>query len=123
MKQQNLMGVGIGAAAASVMAEANGLAAAITAAGTTQATAQAIYADVNIVTVAAASSGVLLPADRAVGDTVEVTNLGANALAVYPPTGGNIGTGAANAAFSVPVSKTARFRLVSATQWTQVLSA
>jgi hypothetical protein len=95
----------------------------ISAAGSTQATATSIYDDVNIVSTVAASAGVILPSNRGAGDTVEVTNLGANALSVYPPSGGNIGTGAANAAFSVPVSKSAIFRQVSATQWTQTLSA
>jgi len=95
----------------------------ISAAGSTQATATAIYDDVNIVSTVAASTGVILPSNRGAGDTVEVTNLGANALSVYPPSGGNIGTGSANAAFSVGVSKTAIFRQVSATQWTQTLSA
>jgi hypothetical protein len=95
----------------------------ISAAGSTQATATSIYDDVNIVSTVAASAGVILPSNRGAGDTVEVTNLGANALSVYPPSGSNIGTGAANAAFSVPVSKSAIFRQVSSTQWTQTLSA
>jgi len=119
--QQKLMGLGTAAALAAQIA--GDITAGITAAGSTQATATPIYSDVNVISTAAASTGVLLPNNRSAGDTVEVTNLGANALSVYPPTGGNIGTGAANAAFSVPVSKSAIFRQVSATQWTQTLSA
>lgn len=119
--QQKLMGLGTAAALAAQIA--GDITAGITAAGSTQATATPIYSDVNVVSTTAASTGVLLPSNRSAGDTVEVTNLGANALSVYPPTGGNIGTGAANAAFSIPVSKSAIFRQVSATQWTQTLSA
>jgi hypothetical protein len=123
MKQTKLMGLGISAAAAAQLAEAADLTTGITAAGTTQAGAQAIYADVNVVATAAASSGVLLPNDRTAGDVVEVTNLGANSLSVYPPSGGNIGTGAANAPLALAVGKTGRYRLVSATQWTSQVSA
>lgn len=80
----------------------------LTAAGSTQGTALKLSAVNNIVTTAAASTGVQVPAMQQ-GDSVTVVNLGANALAVYPVTGGTIQGGAANAAFSVPTLKSATF--------------
>lgn len=83
---------------------ANGL----TAAGTTQANALKLAAVNNIVTTAAASTGVQLPA-TGTGDGIVVANLGANALLVYPVVGGTIQGAAANVGFSVPTLKTATF--------------
>jgi len=80
----------------------------LTAAGSTQGTALKLSAVNNVVTTAAASTGVQLPATGP-GDAITVANLGANALLVYPVTGGAIQTGAANAGFSVGVGKTATF--------------
>lgn len=80
----------------------------LTAAGSNQATALALSSVNNVVTTAAASTGVVLPLVHA-GDTITVVNLGANALSVYPPVAGKIQSGAANAAFSVAVGKTGVF--------------
>jgi hypothetical protein len=80
----------------------------LTAAGTTQANALKLSTVTNIVTTAAAATGVQLPS-TAQGDGIVVANLGANALLVYPVVGGSIQTGAANAGFSVGVGKTATF--------------
>ncbi len=80
----------------------------LTATGSTQGTALQLSAVTSIVTTTAASTGVRLPAMNP-GDTVEVANLGANALLVYPLTGGTIQGGAANAGFSVAAGKTAFF--------------
>lgn len=80
----------------------------LTAAGSTQGTALKLSAANNIITTTAASTGVQLPAMNT-GDCVEVANLGANSLSVYPVTGGAIQTGAANAAFAVGAGKTAMF--------------
>lgn len=75
---------------------ANGL----TATGASQATALALGADINYVTTAAASTGVILPAMNP-GDSLNVYNKGANALLVYPPTGAVINALGANAGYSV----------------------
>lgn len=80
----------------------------LTATGSTQGTALALTASLNVVTTTAASTGVLLPPMQA-GDDVLVTNLGASSLSVYPRTGGTIQGGSANAAFAVAAGKTARF--------------
>lgn len=80
----------------------------LTAAGSTQVTALDLTAATNIVTTTAASTGVQLqPTNQ--GDSVLVANLGANALLVYPASGGIINALAANAGFSVAAGKTAIF--------------
>ena len=103
---QSLMAFGCGPflAQALVGDVANGL----TAAGSTQGTALKLASVNNVVTTAAASTGVQLPS-MGTGDAIVVANLGANALLVYPVTGGAIQTGAANAGFSVGAGKTAVF--------------
>lgn len=80
----------------------------LTALGTTQANALKLASVNNVVTTAAASTGVQLPS-TGTGDGIVVANLGANALLVYPVVGGSIQGGAANAGFSVPTLKTAIF--------------
>lgn len=72
----------------------------LTATGSTQATALALPGDVNYFTTVAASTGTILPAMNP-GDEVTIYNKGANALAVYPPTGAIINAIAANSAYSV----------------------
>ena len=61
---------------------------AVTAAGTTITTATDLTASINVVTTAAASSGVQLPQVQ-VGDSVEILNLGANPVTVYPDSASN----------------------------------
>lgn len=77
----------------------------LTALGSTQGTALKLSAVNSIVTTAAASTGVQVP-PMGPGDTIQVANLGANALLVYPITGGTVQGGAANAGYSVPTLKT-----------------
>lgn len=103
---QTLMAYGLSAFTAQALVGdvANNL----TAAGSTQGTALKLSAVNNVVTTAAASTGVQLPS-MSTGDGVTVANLGANALLVYPVTGGTVQGGAANAGFSIPTLKTAIF--------------
>jgi hypothetical protein len=97
----------------------------VTALGTTQATAQAVYGDNVVVTTAAASSGVILSGNAgfAPGDDVFVANQGANALTVYPPVGGQINALGANVGFSVAAGKAASFRSTGGNQFYSILSA
>ena len=77
----------------------------LTAAGTTITDALQLNAAINFVDTAAASSGVKLPPNAAVGSVVVVINRGANALNVYPATStGTINGGAAGAAKSLAVT-------------------
>lgn len=92
------------------------LATALTAAGTTQAAALALTASINVVTTAAAGSGVRLPAPG-IGGEIVVRNQGANAVNIYPPTNGIINALAANAAFSLAAGTAARFVQATATQY------
>lgn len=71
-----------------------------TATGNSQATALALPADITRFTTVAASAGTILPAMNP-GDNVIIFNGGANALSVYPPTGGKINAVATNGAYSV----------------------
>ena len=92
---------------------------AITAAGTTQATAQAVYGDNIQVTVCAAGAGIIFSTNSAFapGDDVFVTNQGLNSLLVYPPLGGQINAGGTNAGFSVAAGKSTFFRSFGANQF------
>lgn len=92
----------------------------VTAAGSTQATATALTADHTKVGTTALSTGVIL---RQIAGMQVVYNGGANALAVYPPVGGTINSGAANAAFSVATTKTAVFMSSDGVSFVAVLSA
>ena len=88
----------------------------ITAAGSTQGTAVLLTGDHCIVTTAAASTGVILPPAQP-GADVTVKNLGANAVLVYPATGGAINALAANAGFSIAAAGQGRFLGRDATRW------
>ena len=73
----------------------------------TQAGATALTGAVNLVTTGNASDGVVLPADRVAGDVVYVVNLSANALNLYPSTGGALNGGSANAAVAIAANAAA----------------
>lgn len=98
----------------------------LTAAGTTYADALqlAVDTDVNVVTTAAASSGVKLSAPSGPGDEVVVFNRGANACLVYPQAGGQINAlTATTAGFSVAAGGRAAFISYDGTNWMALLSA
>jgi hypothetical protein len=88
----------------------------ISAAGTTQGGATLISKDISVVSTVASGSGVILPTIK-VGMTLIVMNKGANALNVYPASGGAINALATNAAFSIPVSAKLMFVATTSTQW------
>jgi hypothetical protein len=101
---------------------------AVTAAGSTLATATLLQDKFNVVTTVAASTGVSLPANSAVGETVFVKNAGANALAVYPSTAtGTIQGGSAGAALSLATTndktKNAFFVHQGSDVWSAFVSA
>jgi len=94
------------------------------AAGTTQANAAAVTNDFTTYTTVASGSGVRLPAQNGpsmtalAGDIYILVNAQAtNAMLVYPPTGGNFVTLAANASVSVPAGKTADFYCLGNNVW------
>lgn len=89
----------------------------IAGAGTTQADAQQLYDDVNVIASGAAASGVILPAcgrDRSrLGDKVMVANTGTDVVLVYPPSGGKIDTQAVNLPVALAPGRMAVFYCVS----------
>lgn len=98
--------------------------AAITA-GTTQtlAGATAITTGVAQVTTGNANDGVILPAGCSEGQEVWVFNLSANALKVYPQTGGSINSATASAAHAQAASKPGIYRSIGSEDWVTVLGA
>ena len=103
----------------------------LTAAGNSQGTALALPTDFNVFTTVGASAGAILPwgVDGTVqgpvnmADEITIVNHGANALSVYPQSGGKVANGSANAAFSVPATKTAYFTYLSGGNWAASVSA
>lgn len=93
----------------------------LTALGTNQATAYQIPAgqDSSIFTNVASGTGAgLPPSGISLGENYEAANHGANALLIYPASGGQIGTLGANAGYSIAAGKLAWFRYVGNKQWT-----
>lgn len=97
------------------------VAATVSAAGTTQGTATALTADLNVITTAAANSGVLVTV--APGKLVTIINRGANAVKVYPSTGASFDALAANASITVPVNGFLELFGESATRASSTLNA
>ena len=96
---------------------------AVTAAGTTITTATDLTASINVVTTAAASSGVQLP-NTEIGDSVEILNLGANAVTVYPDTSSNrINALSAGSGFLLATNTSVWVRKFTSTRWMAYLSA
>ena len=119
---RNLMGTGTAPLAA--QATATGiLANTLTATGNSQGTALALPSDFNVFTTVASSTGAIMPSNCLPGDWFTIVNHGASTLSVYPPTGGKIANGSANAAFSVAATKTAYFVSIGSGNFAASLSA
>jgi hypothetical protein len=119
-----MMGGGLSAGQAKAI---NGNYAALTAAGSSQATATAVTASMCVVASADGTKAVRLPAGE-VGDEVRIFNNSGSTLPVYPHVGGAIavvgtGLGSANAAFSQLTYKDTTYKLVTSTQWLANTSA
>lgn len=99
--------------------------ASLSAAGTTQATATAITTANAVVGTVGAGSGVRLPVTPTVSakDRLHVANHGLNMLAVYPPSGGKLGTASANVPAMIAPGKSADFMCIDGTNYTALLSA
>lgn len=95
---------------------------ALTGAGTTQATATAASASINVFTTVASGTGGILPACE-IGDAVEVCNLGANALTVYPDVGARINALTTNTGVSLATNTSLWLRRFTSTRWMGYLSA
>lgn len=86
----------------------------LTATGSTQGTSLAIPAGQDLSIVTTAASGVSRP------EVYVVANHGANALKIYPTSGGQIGTLGANVGYSLAAGKTGYFTCIASLglQWT-----
>ena len=115
-----MMGGGISAAQA--LAINGDLNTSVSAAGTTQGTATAINAGIVIVTTAAASSGVILPACMP-GDEMDILNLGSNAVTIYPDSSSQINAIAVNTGILLATNTAIKLRRFTSTRWMGFLSA
>lgn len=118
---RNQMGGGVSAGTAAAI---NGRAinTAITAAGTTQGTATALTADVNIVTTATTGQGVILY-NGVIGDSQEIFNNTTVDIKVYPPTAGKVNQVDTNTGFVLAPETSVVVKKMTATQWVGYLSA
>jgi len=89
----------------------------VTAAGSNQATAQTITADIAIAVTVAASTGLQLKTTPAAFFQQLIVNAGANTLSVYPASGAQIGSAGTNAAVSIVTGGNARFIAQTGSQW------
>jgi len=100
----------------------------LTAAGTGQSDATLVPSDFSVWTLTSGSNyGARLPASA--GNVAQITdnyilvNHTGQTMKVYPPTGGTIANGAANAPFSVLTTKTATFLCLGSGNWAASVSA
>jgi hypothetical protein len=95
----------------------------VSGAGTVIGDATNLVASINVVTTVAASSGVQLP-NGEIGDEVEILNLGANALTVYPDTTSNrINALSAGSGFLLATNTAVKLRKYTTLRWIGYLSA
>ena len=96
---------------------------AVSAAGTAITDATDLTASINVVTTAAASSGVQLPSAE-IGDEVEVLNLGANTLTIYPDSASNrINQLPAGSGMFLATNTAVKLRKFTSSRWIAYLSA
>lgn len=102
-----------------------GIATGIAAAGDSQATATDLTAGINVVATATATSadGVQLPGDREAGDILIIVNNTDAALGVWPPSGGAINGGSANAEKALAANMSGLYISHGDGNWAAVLSA
>jgi hypothetical protein len=91
------------------------VAASVTAAGTTQATATLLAKQMNIVTTVPSGSGVIVPASP-LNVPFQIANRGADTLLIYPPVGAQLETNAVNAPVSLAAGSAVHVVMVSETQ-------
>ena len=94
-----------------------------TANATTQATATAITADITVFSTVASTGAAILPNNSSAADILVMNGQATNALIVFPPVGGTINGGSANASYSQAVSKCARYVTADGLNWYAMISA
>ena len=111
-----------GTSAGTAKAINGGVSASITAAGTTQTDAFDLNASINVITTAAASTGVQIPSLE-IGDETEILNLGANSVTVYPASGERINSLTTNTGFVLATATAVKVRKFTTTRNVAWLSA
>lgn len=85
--------------------------------GTSQSGAAAITKPITLGTTSGGQTAFVLPADAELLEEFEFTNTSATAALLFPPSGGAINGGSANASISVAQNQSVRLRRVSTTSW------
>jgi hypothetical protein len=93
------------------------------ASNTTQATATAITADITVFSTVVSTGAAILPVNAGAADILVLNGQATNALVVFPPIGGTINGGSANASYSQAVSKCARYVTADGLNWYAMTSA
>jgi glutamate-1-semialdehyde aminotransferase len=93
------------------------------ASATGQANATAITADITVFSTVIASGAAILPVNAGSADILVMNGQASNALLVFPPVGGTINGGSANASYSQAVSKCARYVTADGLNWYAMTSA
>jgi hypothetical protein len=118
--------MGGGTSAGQAAAIAGGVSTAISAAGTTQATATQLYPlGLHLITTCAAGAGVVVTAGAA-GDNLVIFNGGANACIVYPQVGAKINSLPTNTGINLAVNTAIELfcgTTGTTPQWIGILSA
>lgn len=91
--------------------------------GTAQSGAAAIHVNNILATTSAGQTAFVLPSSAELEVPYIVTNSTATAALVFPPTGGTINAGAANASVSIAQNLARIFIRKSATRWISFLAA
>jgi hypothetical protein len=114
--------MGAGFSSGQAIAMGGTINAAVSAAGPTQGTATILTAAVNLITTAAANSGVILPQGQP-GDEFLIWNFGANPCYIYPPSTAKINQLAPNGGASLPINTGIQITQITTTQFVAVQSA
>ena len=123
MQKTKFTGLGASSFLANVMA-AGTVSNTLSASGSSsQANSALVLDDVNVYTTAASNSGARLPLGSAAGDVFFIGNQDANTMLIYPPTGGKLNNGSANASVSLPTVKPALCISIDGTSYIVNISA
>lgn len=117
MRQTILMGASFAALQARVLCEETDRQLGQTALGNSQATAFPLIATTTQFTTTAGGTGCIPSSKSDIGDEYQIVNFGANALAVYPPLGGTLNGGAANASVNVAADTWATLKQIALGVW------
>jgi hypothetical protein len=123
MQKRNYSALGLATQLANVMAAGSINATATATGSSSQANSFAIVDDVTVFTTAASNSGARLPSTANTGDTFWIANGDGNTMLIYPPTGGKLNFGTANASASLATLKTAICTAINSTDYIIVTSA